>query len=399
MVARLNVCVLGSTGSIGVNTLDVISRQSDKYCAFAISANKNIEKLFVQCQQYEPKFAVVNDPLAAEALRSQLNESNLAVEVLQGEQSLCKIAAHQQIDIVMAGIVGAVGLHSTLAAVNAGKKVLIANKEPLVMVGEYMLDRAKQTGAKILPVDSEHNAIMQCLPGDYCAVNNNKMAGIKRILLTGSGGPFRHLPLDQFDAVTPEQACAHPNWDMGPKISVDSATMMNKALELIEACILFGLKQEKIEIILHPQSIIHSMVEYEDGSVIAQMGSADMRIPIASALAWPQRIQSGADQLDFLSISALEFEQPDLNRYPSLNLVRQVIEDGGTAPAVMNAANEVAVAAFLENRIRFTSIMNLVEKSLDKSDIKVNIDLESVIEADQQTRLLVNRLISQETIQ
>jgi len=396
MSAKLNVCVLGSTGSIGVNTLDVIGRQHDKYTIFAISANQNVEKLYLQCQQYKPHFAVMNDCQSAEILRSRLKETNLNTEVLQGEQSLCDIAAHQKVDIVMAGIVGSAGLYSTLAAINAAKKVLIANKEPLVMIGQYLLERAAKTGAKILPVDSEHNAIMQSLPSDYCAVNNNQIKGIKRILLTGSGGPFRQLPLDQFDSITPEQACAHPNWVMGPKISVDSATMMNKALELIEACVLFGLSQDKIDIILHPQSVIHSMVEYLDGSVIAQMGSSDMRIPIASALAWPERIESGADPLDFLNVSALEFEQPDLNRYPSLNIVRQVIETGGTAPTIMNAANEVAVAAFLDNQIAFTSIIRLIKKSLDKSDIQSNIDLESVINADRQTRTLVSQLMSQE---
>ena len=398
MEHKQNVCVLGSTGSVGVNTLDVISRQLDNYCVFALSANKNHEKLFLQCQQYEPKIVVMNDPQAAENLRSKLRESNSSIHVLHGEQALCDIAAHQDIDIVMAAIVGSAGLHSTLAAIKAAKKVLIANKEPLIMAGKYMLEAALVSGAKILPVDSEHNAIMQCLPSDYCAVNNNKTDGIKRILLTGSGGPFRQLPLDEFNLITPAQACAHPNWVMGPKISVDSATMMNKALELIEACLLFGVEQNEIDIVVHPQSVIHSMVEYQDGSVVAQMGSPDMRIPIASALAWPQRIESGAAQLDFLKISALEFELPDLDRYPSLNLVRQVIESGGTAPAIMNAANEVAVEAFLQNKIKFTQIIDLVEKSLDKSNIENNIDLESVINADRQTRVLAERLLGQESV-
>ena len=387
------VCVLGSTGSIGKNTLDVISRQQDRYSVFALSANNNIEKLYQQCLEYKPHFAVVIEDHAAKQLRGKLSQSNITTEVLPGQRALEEIASDSNVDIVMAGIVGSAGLTSTLAAIDAGKKVLIANKEPIVMAGEFLLDRARKSGARILPVDSEHNAIMQCLPDRYCAANNSNIDGIKRILLTGSGGPFRTLPLKQFSLITPEQACAHPNWVMGRKISVDSATMMNKALELIEACILFGQDQSKIEIIIHPQSVIHSMVEFIDGSVLAQMGSPDMRIPIASALAWPDRIESGATQLDFLQLSALEFESPDFDRYPSLNLVRQVIEAGGSAPAIMNAANEVAVEAFLQERIRFPQIVDLVEKILDKSNIDSDIDLESVISSDQQTRALTSQLI------
>ena len=387
------VCVLGSTGSIGKSTLDVISRQQDRYSVFALSANNNVEKLYQQCLEYKPHFAVVIEDHAAKQLRGKLSQSNITTEVLLGQKALEQIASDSNVDIVMAGIVGSAGLISTLAAINAGKKVLIANKEPIVMAGEFLLDRARKSGAKILPVDSEHNAIMQCLPDHYCAVNNNNIDGIKRILLTGSGGPFRTLPLKQFSSITPEQACAHPNWVMGRKISVDSATMMNKALELIEACILFGQDQSKIEIIIHPQSVIHSMVEFIDGSVVAQMGSPDMRIPIASALAWPDRIESGATQLDFLQSSALEFESPDFDRYPSLNLVRQIIEAGGSAPTIMNAANEVAVEAFLQERIRFPQIVDLVEKTLDKSNIDSDIDLESVISSDLQTRTLTSQLI------
>ncbi len=393
MAKTEQVCVLGSTGSIGENTLDVISRQLDRYSVFAISANKNLKKLYSQCQKFRPQFAIINNSDAAQKLSTQLAQSNVATEVLSGQQALTQIAANADVDTVMAGIVGSAGLPSTLAAIDAGKKVLVANKEPIVMAGQFMLDRARKSGAKVLPVDSEHNAIMQCLPDDYCAVNNNKVTGIKRIYLTGSGGPLRTLPLEQFDAVTPEQACAHPNWVMGPKISVDSATMMNKALELIEACVLFGQDQSNIEIVIHPQSIIHSMVAFIDGSIVAQLGTADMRIPIASALAWPDRIESGAADLDFLQLSALEFEQPDYDRYPSLNLVRDVIEAGGTAPAIMNAANEVAVDAFLQKRIKFSQIVDLVEKSLDKSDIDNDIDLESVIAVDQQTRVLTSQLI------
>ncbi len=393
MVKTDQVCVLGSTGSIGKNTLDVISRQQNRYSVVALSANKNIARLYQQCLEHKPRFAVVIDNDAAKELQTQLVQANANVEVLAGQQALTQIATASNVDIVMAGIVGSAGLASTLAAIDAGKKVLIANKEPIVMAGEFLLERARKSGAKILPVDSEHNAIMQCLPSDYCAVNNNKIQGIKRILLTGSGGPFRTLPLDQFNSITPEQACAHPNWSMGQKISVDSATMMNKALELIEACILFGQDESKIEIIIHPQSVIHSMVEFVDGSVVAQMGSPDMRIPIASALAWPSRIESGATQLDFLQSSALEFESPDLKRYPSLDLVREVIEASGSAPTIMNAANEVAVDAFLTERIKFSQIVDLVKKSLDLSDIEHDIDLESVINTDRQTRILTSQLI------
>ena len=398
MLDPVNIVVLGSTGSIGVNTLDVISRQNNGINVFAVSANTNIEKLFQQCLEFQPAFAVVNNEQAATTLRSQIDSTQLETIVLQGSQALNDIAAADKVDIVMAGIVGAAGLHSTVAAIEAGKTVLIANKEPIVMMGELIIDKAAQSGAQILPVDSEHNAIMQCLPKEFDVVRNRQIKVIERLLLTGSGGPFRSTPLDQFDSITPSQACNHPNWVMGPKISIDSATMMNKALELIEACVLFGVDASKVDILIHPQSIIHSMVEYIDGSVIAQMGSPDMRIAIASALAWPKRIKSGAQRLDFLSLSALEFEQPDFKRYPSLRIVGDVIETGATAPCVMNAANEIAVEAFINKRIRFSDIVKLVEQTLERCSINPCNDLQSVLQADKNARVVATDLLKQYSV-
>ena len=393
----VNVTVLGSTGSIGVNTLDVIARQSShqngQLNVFAISANSNVEKLFQQCLIFKPEFAVVNNEEAANVLDSQLRDTDIETTVLQGQQALNEIAAHEKVDVVMAGIVGAAGLPSTIAAIDAAKRVLIANKEPIVMLGDLIIDKAAASGAQLLPVDSEHNAIMQCLPGDYDVVGNRHINSVERILLTGSGGPFRCTALNEFDSITPAQACKHPNWVMGQKISIDSATMMNKALELVEACVLFGVDATKVDILIHPQSIIHSMVEYVDGSVIAQMGSPDMRIAIASALAWPKRIRSGAKRLDFLSLAGLEFEKPDYQRYPSLKMVSEVIKTGGTAPCVMNAANEVAVEAFLKAQIRFPDIVKLVERTLEYSTINFNVDLQSVIDADLMTRDISRELL------
>ena len=393
MPETLNITVLGSTGSIGVNTLDVISRQHGQWNVFAISAYTNIEKLFEQCRRFAPRYAVVNDEKAATALESKLRNTDLETVVRYGPQALCEIAADDQVDIVMASIVGAAGLASTMAAIEAGKKVLIANKEPIVMLGELIIRKAAASGAQILPVDSEHNAIMQCLPDDFKVVQNRSLKGVERLILTGSGGPFRTTALDKFDSITPSQACNHPNWVMGRKISVDSATMMNKALELIEACVLFGVDVNKVDILIHPQSIIHSMVEYIDGSVIAQMGSPDMRIAIASALAWPRRIKSGSQRLDFLSLSGLEFERPDYQRYPSLRIVNDAINTGGTAPCVMNAANEIAVEAFINELICFSDIVNLVERTLEQSSINPSIDLQSVLLADTDARVVADELL------
>ena len=394
----LNVAVLGSTGSIGVNTLDVISRQKDQYNVFALSANSNIEKLFKQCQEFIPRFAVVNDEQAAAKLELQIADTGIETTVLQGQKALTDIAAHEKIDVLMAAIVGAAGLPSTLSAIDAGKRVLLANKEPIVMLGDLIIDKAAASGAQLLPVDSEHNAIMQCLPDHFDVVRHRQLNTVERILLTGSGGPFRCTALNEFDSITPAQACKHPNWVMGQKISIDSATMMNKALELVEACVLFGVDATKIDILIHPQSIIHSMVEYVDGSVIAQMGSPDMRIAIASAMAWPKRIRSGAQGLDFRSLAGLEFEEPDYQRYPSLKIVNEAIKTGGTAPCVMNAANEIAVDAFINEQIRFPDIVKLVEQTLAHSTFDFNVDLQSVIDADSNAREIAGQLLKRYSV-
>lgn len=394
MLEVVNIAVLGSTGSIGENTLDVISRQDNHFNVFAISANTNIDKLFEQCVQFNPQFAVVTDEQSAHKLSSRIRTSGMSTRVLHGSPALNEIAANDSVDMVMAGIVGAAGLQSTIAAIDAGKKVLIANKEPIVMLGELIIDKAAASGARIIPVDSEHNAIMQCLPDDFDVVKNRQARSLERILLTASGGPFRRTALNEFDSITPAQACNHPNWVMGQKISIDSATMMNKALELIEARVLFGVDASKIDILIHPQSIIHSMVEYIDGSVVAQMGSPDMRIAIASALALPDRIKSGARRLDFLSLAGLEFEQPDYQRYPSLKIVSDTINAGGTAPCVMNAANEIAVEAFINEQIRFTDIVKLVERTLERCSINSSIDLQCVIDADSNARAIATDLLN-----
>lgn len=394
MLDALNVAVLGSTGSIGVNTLDVISRQNSQMNVHAISAHTNIDKLFDQCLQFKPRYAVVNDEQSAASLDSRLQSSELETTVLHGPEALNAVAANDDVDIVMAGIVGAAGLHSTFAAIEAGKKVLIANKEPIVMMGGLIIEKAAQSGAQILPVDSEHNAIMQCLPEGFDVVRHRQISFVDRIFLTASGGPFRTTALADFDSITPSQACNHPNWEMGRKISVDSATMMNKGLELIEACVLFGIDASKVEIIIHPQSIIHSMVEYIDGSVIAQMGTPDMRIAIASALAWPKRIKSGAERLNFLTLAGLEFEKPDHIRYPSLRIAGEAMNAGGTAPCVLNAANEIAVEAFIDNRIRFTDIVKLVELTLENAGISDCVDLQSVTHADSSARSIARDLLN-----
>ncbi len=388
------VSVLGSTGSIGVNTLDVMQRHTDRFQLYALSANSRVEKMAEQCRRYQPVYAAMADPAAGRQLADQLQQEGLPTRVLQGADALSELAADAAVDTVVCGIVGAAGLLSTLAAVDAGKRVLIANKEPLVMMGAEIMARARNSGAMILPVDSEHNAIFQCLPGHVtldggeASANIHQRCGIKRLLLTGSGGPFRELPLELFSQVTPQQAVAHPNWDMGPKISVDSATMMNKGLELIEACSLFGVAPQDVEIVVHPQSIIHSMVEYIDGSVLAQLGCADMRIPIANALAWPDRIESGADTLNLYEIGRFDFEKPDRQRFPAISLSEQAALRGGTLPTVMNAANEVAVDAFLQHKIYFDAIPRVVEAVMQRCDYDPDAGFDTVIAADQCARNL-----------
>jgi len=383
------VTVLGSTGSIGVSTLDVLARHPETYRVFALTANASVDTLFEQCQATQPRFAVLRDETAAVQLRDRLAALGLETEVLSGVAGLEQVAADSEVDTVMAAIVGAAGLPPTMAAVKAGKKVLLANKESLVMAGKLFMDAVAQHGARLLPIDSEHNAIFQCMP----AGNEIMQPGVRRILLTGSGGPFRQRDAATLRNVTPDEACAHPNWSMGRKISVDSATMMNKGLEFIEACWLFGATPDQVEIVVHPQSVIHSMVEYVDGSVLAQLGNPDMRTPIAHALAWPERIESGVGMLDIIATARLDFEAPDSQRFPCLRLARQAIERGGTAPAILNAANEMAVEAFLGQLVRFTDIPVIIERVLSQLDISEPEGLHTVEEADRQAREAASSVI------
>ncbi|HAJ91261.1 MAG TPA: 1-deoxy-D-xylulose-5-phosphate reductoisomerase, partial [Gammaproteobacteria bacterium] len=358
------VTLLGSTGSIGVSTLDVIARHPGRFRIVALTANSSVDKLAAQCVRFQPQYAVMADADAAARLALLLQQSAPDVQVLSGSEGLVTVAGHAAVDFVMAAIVGAAGLLPSLAAARKGKRVMLANKEALVMSGALFMQAVREHRATLLPVDSEHNAILQCLPDDYVA--GEEPSGVRKILLTASGGPFRTLPVSELSAVTPEQACAHPNWDMGRKISVDSATMMNKGLEVIEAGWLFNLPMDRIKVVLHPQSLVHSLVEYEDGSVLAQMGNPDMRIPISHALGWPERIDSGAESLDLMAVGNMQFEAPDSAHYPCLELATAAWRGGGTTPAVLNAANEVAVQAFLDRRIAFTSIPRVVEQVLEQ---------------------------------
>ena len=381
--------MLGATGSIGLSTLDVIARHPERYHAFALTGFSRVEELAQLCLRHRPSFAVVADAQAALRLRDLLGGALPALEVLSGEEGLCAVAAHPDVDAVMAAIVGAAGLRPTLAAVEAGKKVLLANKEALVMSGALFMDAVRRHGAQLLPIDSEHNAIFQCLPLDY--PRGLQRVGVRRILLTASGGPFRETALDALEQVTPEQACAHPNWSMGRKISVDSASMMNKGLELIEACWLFAARPSQVEVVVHPQSVIHSLVDYLDGSVLAQLGNPDMRTPIAHALAWPERIESGVSALDLLAIGRLDFQAPDERRFPCLRLARQAAEAGGSAAATLNAANEVAVAAFLGGRIGFLEMSVLIAAVLDAQPVVPVVSLEQVMQLDADSRALAMR--------
>jgi 1-deoxy-D-xylulose-5-phosphate reductoisomerase len=356
------ICVLGATGSIGISTLDVVGRHPDLYRVVALTANQDAERLAAQCRRHRPVLAVLADAAAARRLQGLLADMDRPPEVLAGPAALEQVAALPEVDIVMAAIVGAAGLLPTLAAARAGKRLLLANKEALVIAGEILMSAAAASGALLLPIDSEHNAIFQCMPPGY--ERGLERVGVERILLTASGGPFRDRPLAELAQVTPDQACAHPNWSMGRKISVDSATMMNKGLELIEACWLFGTRPERIQIVIHPQSVIHSLVQYVDGSVLAQLGNPDMRTPIAHALAWPERLSSGVSPLDLFAVGRLDFAPPGYDRFPCLSLAIQAAEAGGTAPTILNAANEVAVAAFLVGRIGFTAIADLVADTL-----------------------------------
>lgn len=386
------ITVLGATGSIGLSTLDVIARHPERYQAFALSGFTRLVELQALCVKHRPRYAVVADAAAGEALQAALQQAGLSTRVLVGEGGLCEVAAHPEVDAVMAAIVGAAGLKPTLAAVEAGKKVLLANKEALVMSGDLFIQAVRRSGAVLLPIDSEHNAIFQCLPGDYA--RGLEAVGVRRILLTASGGPFRETPLAELERVSPEQACAHPNWSMGRKISVDSASMMNKGLELIEACWLFDARPSQVEVVIHPQSVIHSLVDYVDGSVLAQLGNPDMRTPIAHALAWPQRIDSGVAPLDLFAVARLDFQRPDEQRFPCLRLARQAAEAGGSAPALLNAANEVAVAAFLERRIRFPEIARIIDEVLNLAPVTAVENLDAVLAADARARVLAGEWLS-----
>ncbi len=387
------ICILGATGSIGVSTLDVVARHKEQYRVVALTANNNIDLLLKQCELHQPDYAVVVDEVNAETFKAKAQAAGLTqLTVLTGAKALAQVATLAEVDSVMAAIVGAAGLLPTLAAAQAGKTILLANKEALVMSGPIFMRAVSESGALLLPIDSEHNAIFQCMPAGYQAGITSQQ--VRRILLTASGGPFRTTPLSDLPNVTPAQAVAHPNWDMGKKISVDSATMMNKGLEMIEACLLFNVLPEQIQIVIHPQSVIHSMVDYVDGSVLAQMGTPDMRIPIAHALAMPERFASGADGLDLFAVARMDFERPDFERFPCLRLAYEAIHAGGIMPAVLNAANEIAVAAFLQHAIRFTDIAYIIEHTMQAFTAQSANTLDTVLTADQQARDVAQRIIT-----
>lgn len=383
-----SVTVLGSTGSIGISTLDVIANHPDQYKVHALVANTNVDVIYQQVQQFKPEFAVMVDQQAATSLKERLGSN--ATTVLSGEIAAAEMAAHESSTIVMAAIVGAAGLLSALAAVQAGKTVLLANKEALVMSGAYFMQQAKACGATLLPVDSEHNAIFQSLPMHKVS---DVYQGVEKITLTASGGPFRQKAVADLVDVTPDEACAHPNWSMGRKISVDSASMMNKGLELIEAHWLFDMPHDKIDVLVHPESIIHSMVSYTDGSVLAQLGNPDMRTPIAHALAWPERIQTKVKALDLSDIASLHFEKPDFDRFPCLKLAYEAIEAGGIQSIVLNAANEIAVDAFLNEKVRFVDIHKIIRHALEQIDHAMVSSLEEIIAVDKQTRKITQEHI------
>jgi 1-deoxy-D-xylulose-5-phosphate reductoisomerase len=387
------ICILGSTGSIGVNTLDVVGRHPGSYNVVALTANNNLDMLFDQCVSHRPSYAVLLDETKAQSFRERLASAGLSniINVLCGTSALEEVASLPEVDSVMAAIVGAAGLLPTLAAAKAGKTVLLANKEALVMSGQLFMSAVVKAGAELLPIDSEHNAIFQCMPGNYHA--GRQAQQVRRILLTASGGPFLNKPIDQLHDVTPEQAVAHPKWVMGRKISVDSATMMNKGLEVIEACLLFNAPPEQVQVVIHPQSVIHSLVDYVDGTVLAQMGNPDMRVPIAHALAFPDRFESGAEPLDLFTVRQLSFERPDFERFPNLRLAYEAVRAGGTMPAILNAANEIAVATFLDSQIRFTAIPSVIEYCMQTVPQGPADSIEAVLQADQESRRVANEYV------
>ena len=389
------VCILGVTGSIGQSTLKVLQQHPEQYSVFAVTAHSRIQELVQICKQYHPKIVVV-PAVKVDELQQLLAQQHISgIEILSDEAGLIAVAEHPEVDVVMAAIVGAAGLLPTLAAVKAGKRVLLANKEALVMSGDIMMQAAREHGALILPVDSEHNAIFQCLPEHYLQTERNGQPrlGVSQILLTASGGPFLNHSLEELQHVTPAQACKHPNWSMGQKISVDSATLMNKGLELIEACHLFAISEHFVTVVVHPQSIIHSMVQYVDGSTLAQMGNPDMCTPIAHALAWPQRIQTHVPPLDLFVNHQLDFQAPDTARFPALSLARQAMQEGGLAATILNAANEIAVAAFLQQKIRFTDIATVVEHTLNQIQNSAAESIELILQADQNARTVAQHFV------
>ena len=387
-----HIAVLGSTGSIGVNTLDVIRKYPERFKLVALTASKQVELLAAQCEEFTPSIAVIGDAQSAARLSALLLEKNIQTQVLYGPEALVSAVMDSGCDTVMAAIVGAAGLLPTLAAAKAGKRVLLANKEALVMSGNLFMQAMKLGGGELLPIDSEHNAIFQCLPPNF-SKNPNPDLGVEELWLTASGGPFRNMPLDQMASITPDQACAHPNWVMGRKISVDSATMMNKGLELIEAFWLFGLPLEKIKVLIHPQSVVHSMVRYVDGSVMAQLGQPDMRTPIAYGLAWPERIEAGVAPLNLAQLASLSFSEPDLKRFPCLALAFAAAKTGGVAPTVLNAANESAVAAFLDEGLPYLEIPVIVEKTLSAIHNGSVDSIEAILDVDAQARRVARDLI------
>lgn len=392
-----HICVLGSTGSIGVSTLDVIRSHPDLFKVVSLTAHSNIELLAKQCDEFKPEMVVVGSVEAANRLNELLKSNGSKITVGHGADALVAASTLTSVDTVMAAIVGAAGLVPTIEAAKLGKRILLANKEALVMAGEIFMSAITSSGAELLPIDSEHNAIYQCLPDANTSNGGSRgrysSMGVKEILLTASGGPFRNHSLDQLKDVTPEQACAHPNWVMGRKISVDSATMMNKGLEVIEAHHLFGVPAEQIKVLIHPQSVVHSMVRYIDGSVIAQLGQPDMKTPIAYGLGWPLRIDAGVKELDFTAAHDLSFELVDLKRFPCLSLSYQALSAGGLAPTILNAANEVAVDSFLKNEIRFTQISELVERVMNQTKVSDKLSLDSILEADKIARQDALRIV------
>lgn len=391
-----SLVILGSTGSIGGSTLDVVARHPDRFRVLALAAGSRVDALFDQVLAHRPRYALLVDEAAAATLRNRLRVVGSDCEVLAGTPALCSLAALPEADVVMAAIVGAAGLAPTLAAVRAGKRVLLANKEALVMAGDLFMAEVRRAGATVLPIDSEHNAVFQCLPVQCLSggVANLDAAGVRRILLTASGGPFRTASVAQMAQATPEQAIAHPNWSMGRKISVDSATMMNKGLEIIEAHYLFGARPEQIDVLIHPQSVVHSLVEYVDGSVLAQLGSPDMRTPIAHALAYPERISAGVNLLDLLVCGRLDFEAPDDTRFPCLRLARAALAAGGSAPVVLNAANEIAVDAFLARKLSFTGIAMVIADTLAALPARAAASLDALLAIDAEARSVAGRFIT-----